>query len=103
MKPFSRSGWLKGLFFGEFDHYKTIASQIFDPAIFTSMEMKNGEIARTDKNPALQTYDPGLIKQLALFAVYMNGSGRGIIGQVMLLKNKGTAMMEYLQKEYHLE
>ena len=94
---------VEGLFFGEFDHYKTIASQIFDPAIFTSMEMENGEIARTDQNPALQTYDGKLIKQLSLFAVYMNGSGRGIIGQVILLKSKGKAMMDYLRNEYHLD
>jgi hypothetical protein len=94
---------VEGLFFGEFDHYKRIASQIFDPAVFTGMEMKNGEIDRTDQNPALQTYDVKLIKQLSLFAVYMNGSGRGIIEQVMLLKHKGISMMDYLQKEYHLE
>src|SRR6187399_1500350 len=74
---------VEGLFFGEFDHYKVLASQIFDPAVFTSMEMENGEIDRTDQNPALQTYDPSLIKQLSLFAVYMNGSGRGIIGQII--------------------
>jgi len=93
---------IEGLYFGEFDHYKTSASQIFDPAVFTSMEMKDGKIARTDQNPALQTYDVKLIKQLSLFAVYMNGSGRGIIEQVIQLKHKGTAMMDYLQKEYHL-
>ena len=94
---------IEGLYFGEFDHYKIIASQVFDPAIFTSMEMKNGEIARTVQNPTLQSYDPGLIKQLSLFAVYMNGSGRGIIQQVAELKQKGEAMIDYLQREYHLK
>ena len=94
---------IEELFFGEFDHYKSLASQIFDPAVFTSMEMKNGNIARTDQNPPLQSYDPSLIKQLSLFAVYMNGSGRGIIQQVIELKHKGEIMMDYLQKEYHLK
>src|SRR6188768_1213508 len=94
---------IEGLYFGEFDHYKITASRIFDPAVFTSMEMKNGEITRTEQNPPLQSYDPGLIKQLSLFAVYMNGSGRGIIQQVRELKQKGEAMIDYLQKEYHLE
>ena len=94
---------IEGLYFGEFDHYKTMASQIFDPAVFTSMEMKSGEINRTDQNPPLQSYGPGLIKQLSLFAVYMNGSGRGIIQQVAELKQKGEAMIDYLQKEYHLK
>src|SRR4026208_35045 len=29
---------IEELYFGEFDHYKSIASRIFDPAIFTAME-----------------------------------------------------------------
>ena len=91
------------LYFSEFDNYKILASRIFDPAVFTSMEMKNGEIARTDKNPSLQSYDPGLIKQLSVFAVYMNGSGRGIHQQLIQLKQMGNEMMDYLQKEYQLE
>ncbi len=94
---------IEDLYFGEFDHYKTIASRIFDPVIFTGMEMKSGEIARTDQNPPLQSYDLSLIKQLSIFAVYMNGSGRGIIQQVIELKRKGEVMMNYLQKEYHLD
>ena len=94
---------IEELFIGEFDHYKGIASQIFDPAVFTSMEMKNGEIARTAENPPLQSYDAKLIKQLSLFAVYMNGSGRGLLEQVMVLKHKGELMLDYLQKEYHLK
>ena len=94
---------IEELFFGEFDHYKSLASRIFDPAVFTNMEMKDGKIARTDQNPPLQSYDPALIKQLSLFSVYMNGSGRGIIGQVIELKHKGEIMMDYLQKEYHLK
>ena len=94
---------IEGLFFGEFDHYKTIASRVFDPAIFTSMEMNDGTIVRTDQNPPLLSYDLGLVKQLSVFAVYMNGSGRGIIQQVKELKHKGEAMINYLQKEYHLK
>ncbi|TMI65184.1 MAG: hypothetical protein E6H07_04480 [Bacteroidetes bacterium] len=94
---------IEELFFGEFDQYKSIASRIFDPAIFTSMEMKDGEIARTDLNPPLQSYDISLIKQLSVFAVYINGSGRGIIQRITELKHTGEAMISYLQKEYHLQ
>jgi len=94
---------IEELYFGEFDHYKTIASGIFDPAVFISMETKNGEIARTDQNPPLQSYDPNLIKQLSIFAVYMNGSGRGILRVAEELKRKGGIIMDYLQKEYHLQ
>ena len=93
---------IEELYFGEFDHYKSIASRIFDPAIFTAMEMKNSDIIRTEQNPPLQSYDPGLIKQLSIFSVYMNGSGRGIIQEVIKLKLKGEEMIGYLQKKYHL-
>ena len=95
---------IEDLYQKEFDQYKILASRVFDPAVFTSMETKNGdEIIRTDKNPPLQTYDPGIIKQLSVFAVYMNGSGRGILRETEELKRKGKIMTAYLQKEYHLE
>ncbi len=94
---------IEELYQKEFEQYKILASKLFDPAVFTSMEMKNGEIIRTDKNPPLQSYDLNTIKQFSVFAVYMNGSGRGILQQAEELKNKGEDMIGYLQKEYHLE
>jgi len=94
---------LENVFIGEFDQYKILASKIFDPAVFISMEMKEGEIIRTDKNPPLQSYDPSTIKQLSVFAVYMNGSARGLLGMAKELNNKGKELIDYLQKEYHLE
>ena len=94
---------LENIFFGEFDQYKILASKIFEPKIFISMEMKDGEIMRTDKNPPLQSYDPATIKQLSVFAVYMNGSARGLLQMAGELNGKGKELIEYLQKEYHLE
>lgn len=94
---------IEGLFFEEFNQYKIIASQIFDPAVFSSMEMKDGEIIRSDKNPTLRSYDANLISQLSVFSVYMNGSGRGVLQFVEKLKANGEEMIAYLQKEYHLE
>jgi len=94
---------LENVFFGEFDQYKTLASKIFDPAVFISMEKKNGEIIRTDKNPPLQFYDPVTIRQLSVFAVYMNGSARGLLQMAGELNDKGKELIDYLQKEYHLE
>ena len=87
----------------EFDNYKMVASRVFDPAVFVSMEMPNGNIIRTNENPPLQSYDISNTKQLAMFAVYMNGSARGIIQQATKFRNEGKEMMDYLQKEYHLE
>jgi len=93
---------LENIFFGEFDQYKILASKIFDPAVFISMERKDGEIIRTNKNPALQSYDPATIKQLSVFAVYMNGSARGLLQLAEKLNSKGNELINYLQKEYHL-
>jgi hypothetical protein len=94
---------LENIFLGEFDQYKILASKIFDPAVFISMEMKNGEIIRTDKNPPLQSYDTSIIKQFSVFAVYMNGSARGLFFLAEELNRKGKELINYLQKEYHLE
>ena len=94
---------LEDIFLREFDQYKILASRIFDPAVFISMEMKNGDVIRTDKNPPLQSYDPSTIKQFSVFAVYMNGSARGLLLLAEKLNNKGKELIDYLQKEYHLE
>ncbi|HVT85163.1 MAG TPA: hypothetical protein VHD35_08155 [Chitinophagaceae bacterium] len=94
---------VEGIFLREFDQYKILASRIFDPAVFISMEKKNGDIIRTEKNPPLQSYDPALIKQFSVFAVYMNGSARGIMTVAKELHEKGKAIIEYLQNEYHLK
>lgn len=94
---------LENIFFTEFDQYKILASKVFDPAVFISMEMKNGEVIRTDKNPPLQSYDVPIIKQLSVFAVYMNGSARGIHQLAEQIHKKGKELIDYLQKEYHIE
>ena len=94
---------LENIFLREFDQYKILASRIFDPSVFISMEKKNGDIVRTDKNPSLQSYDPATLKQFSVFAVYMNGSARGLLLLAEELNRKGKEMIDYLQKEYHLE
>ena len=67
---------LEDLYAKEFEEYKRIASKLFDPAVFRMMEMENGDISRKANNPSLRTSDPDLIKQLGVYAVYMNGSRR---------------------------
>ena len=94
---------LENIFLREFDQYKILASRIFDPSVFINMEKKNGDIVRTDKNPPLQSYDPATLKQFSVFTVYMNGSARGLLLLAEELNRKGKEMVDYLQKEYHLE
>ncbi len=87
----------------EFNEYKKIASKIFDPAIFISMEANNGQVKRTDENPPLRTTDDDILKQLSVFAVYLRGTKIGILRNAEGLQKSGAELIEYLKKEYHLK
>jgi hypothetical protein len=87
----------------EFNEYKKIAAKIFDPAVFLKMEGSNGEIKRTNENPSFRTTDNELLQELSVFSVYMLGTKRGILAAAQELKNAGSELLEYLEKEYHLE
>jgi hypothetical protein len=87
----------------EFDNYKRVAAKIFDPAILRRQENELGEILTSTDNPALQTYDAGLLKELGFHTLQMNGSRRGKIVMLENLKKTAVNLKSYLQKEYHLE
>jgi hypothetical protein len=87
----------------EFNEYKKVAAKIFDPAVFLKMEGTDGGIIRTIENPSLRTADNELLQELSVFSVYMHGTKRGILGAAEQLKIAGAELIEYLQKEYHLE
>jgi hypothetical protein len=94
---------LEVIYLDEFSEYKKIASRIFDPVIFSSQVSNKGEIIKTTNNPALQTNDPAMIKQLALYAVYMNGSRRTILPYDEDLLKTANELISFLQNKYHLE
>ena len=54
-------------------------------------------------NPPLRTTNNELLQELSVFAVYMRGTKKGILGVAGELKIAGAELIEYLQKEYHLE
>ena len=87
----------------EFTEYKKIASKIFDPAVMVKMEGINSVIKRIAENPPLRTADNELLQELSVFSVYMHGTKTGITGAAEELKVAGAELLEYLQKEYHLE
>ena len=87
----------------EFTEYKKAASKIFNPAVFIKMEGENNEIKRTGENPALRTTDNEILQELSIFSVYMHGTKKGILEADEGLKIAGSELIEYLQKEYHLE
>ena len=87
----------------EFTEYKKVAAKIFDPAVFLSSEGKNDAIKRLSYNPALRTSDNELLQELSIFAVYMHGTKKGILGNDEALKITGAELISYLQKEYNLD
>lgn len=94
---------IEGLYAGEFDEYKKIAASVFEPGVFRKLEKENGDVIRATDNPALQKQSPAFIKELALTAVYMNGSRKTVLaGDEDLLKN-AKELMANLKAEYHLK
>jgi hypothetical protein len=87
----------------EFNEYKKIASKVFDPAVFISMEENNGQVKRSTENPALRKADRELLQELSVFAVYMRGTKIGILRVCEELKKSGLELIEYLKNEYHLK
>jgi hypothetical protein len=87
----------------EFTEYKKVAAKIFNPSIFIMMEGINGEIKRISDNPPLRVSDNELLQELSVFAVYMRGTKIGTLQADEEIKIMGAALIEYLQKEYHLE
>jgi hypothetical protein len=94
---------IEGIYNDEFNEYKKVAAKVFDPAIFRSMELDNGNVVRTNMNPSLRTSDTGLLKELAVFATYMNGSRRGLLNYEQEFQTTAVDLIMYLGKEYHLE
>lgn len=87
----------------EFDNYKRVAARIFDPGILRRQEGDDGEILRSQDNPSLNTYEPGLLKELAYHVLQMNGSRRSKIILLENLKMEANKLGATLNEKYHLE
>lgn len=86
----------------EFDNYKRVAAGILDPGILRRQEGANGEIRISNDNPALQTYDPKLLKELSFHTLQMNGSRRSKLALIEKLKKAADELITFLKKSYHL-
>ena len=87
----------------EFTEYKKVAAKVFSPAVFLEMEGPNQEVKRTNENPPLRSNDKELLQELSVFSVYMHGTKNGVLGNEEKLKTVGAELINYLQKEYHME
>lgn len=87
----------------EFDYYKNSAARILDPVILRRQETNNGEILRSNDNPAIRTYDSELLKEMSFHTLQMNGSRRSKLLILEDLKKSGAGLMEYLKEKYRLK
>ena len=93
---------LEEIYQREFDNYKMIAAKVFSPTVLKAMEGPNHEIIRATNNPVLSSNDDQLLRELAVFSVYMNGSRRGILSLEESLARSSNELIKYLKEEYHL-
>ena len=87
----------------EFTQYKIVASKVFNPEIFNNTDGERNEVETMIGNPPLQKTDKELLQQLSIFSVYMKGTKKGRLDADEELKKSGAGLIDYLQKEYHLE
>ncbi len=94
---------IEGLYAEEFTSYKKAAANVFEPAIFRRQEGETDMIIRSTDNPALQKNAPAFVKELAIYAVYMNGSRKGVLAKDEDLLKNAKELLSTLQEEYHLK
>ncbi len=82
----------------EFADFKRIAAKVFDPVIFFQMQTGQSQIKRIAENPPLRTMDNELLKELSIFAIYMNGSRSGVLDAENDLKKDGAELLEFLKR-----
>lgn len=106
MGYYSQFSWIRLLednYNHEFDNYKKIGAKILDPGILRRQENANGEIIRSADNPALQTYDGALLKELGFHALQMNGSRRSKLLLFENLKKSADQLIVSLKEYYHIK
>jgi len=83
--------------------YQKAAAKIFSAEVFLKMEGENIEILRTTETPEIAITTAGLLKELAVYAVYIRGTKKGILASSLELKSTSEELVKYLEKEYHIE
>ncbi len=94
---------LEDIYSREFEDYKRTASKIIDPAVFRQQEVGTRSIARSNDNPALRSYEPGLLKEMGLWTVYLNGTRKSILRLNDSLMSNANELILFLRSEYRLK
>ncbi|MDI1324013.1 MAG: hypothetical protein PSV36_14775 [Algoriphagus sp.] len=99
--PFIRQ--LEDVHTQEFESFKEIGAKIFEPSAFRMMESEDGQINQASTLQSLRTDNGELLKELGIYAVYMNGTRRGILPVEEQLRTNGAALIKYLKQKYEIE
>ena len=86
----------------ERSNIKPILAQMFNPFVFEKMVSVEG-IIRPVNNPALRSYDPNIQTDLAHYIHQLKGSTYLIESRLEILNKKAIEIMNFLEKEYHLD
>jgi hypothetical protein len=87
----------------EFNNYKQVGAKILNAGILRRQESESGAILRSTDNPALLTYDPSLLNELAFHTLQMNGSRRSKIHTLANLRNHADSLAIFLKEKYHVK
>ena len=87
----------------EFEDYKRAAAKIINPSVFKKQETDQHGVARGNDNPELLNYEHGLMQELGLWTVYLNGTRSSILLLNDSLKINANKLVAFLQKAYHFE
>jgi len=94
---------LEDIYNREFEDYKRTAVKIIDPAIFKKQEVADRSIARSNYNPSLRSYEPGLLKEMGLWVIYLNGTRKSILNLNEPLQSNANELILFLKSEYYLK
>ena len=87
----------------ETTEYRKMAIHIFHPVIFDGTVMPDDNIAKPAGNPALLTYDPAALLQLAGMVAYIKNTRIGFIKAEEQMNLSAKSLISLLKKEYHLK
>jgi hypothetical protein len=86
----------------ELTEYTAVAAKVFDVSIFQRM-MKPNIIERPEGNPALRTYDPDILNELAVKLHYWKRTSLSALEILVKLKEMAVRLEHSIREEYHLK
>lgn len=94
---------LENIDLSESGEFRKIAVSVFHPVIFDAVVGNDNVIRKPDGNPALLTYDPQTLLNLAGMVSYSKNSRLALAKAEDEMRVAAAELISLLKKEYHLE